>query len=147
MKIYVASSWRSLTQPDVVNALRLEGHEIYDFRHPKEGDDGFTWDEIDPTWQHWDSLEFIDALKHPAATRGFQLDMDALNWADALVLVMPCGRSAHLELGYAVGAGKSTAILLTTGEPELMYKMVDLLTSDLSEIADWLDHLEAPDAR
>ena len=147
MKVYVASSWRNTDQPDIVNALRLEGHEIYDFRHPQEGDDGFTWMEIDPTWEKWDSLEFIDALKHPAAVRGFNLDMDALKWADALVLVMPCGRSAHLELGYAVGAGKPTAILLTTGEPELMYKMVDLLTGDLTDIADWLDQMEAQDAR
>ena len=34
MKIYVASSWRNERQPDVVQALRNAGHDVYDFRHP-----------------------------------------------------------------------------------------------------------------
>ena len=29
-------------------------------------------------------------------------------WDDTFVLVLPCGRSAHLELGWAVGQGKRT---------------------------------------
>ncbi len=141
MKVYVATSWRNDRQPHIVSRLRGDGHEVYDFRHPKEGDGGFAWEEIDRNWGNWDYAQFIDALEHPAAARGFKLDMEALNWADALVLVMPCGRSAHLELGYAVGAGKPTAILLTNGEPELMYKMVDLLTGDVFEVVDWLGQL------
>ena len=32
MKIYVAASWRTETQPEVVDALRANGHEVYDFR-------------------------------------------------------------------------------------------------------------------
>lgn len=47
-----------------------------------------------------------------------------MKWADVCVLVMPCGRSAHLEAGWFVGAGKPTLILLENGEPELMYRMV-----------------------
>jgi hypothetical protein len=42
MRIYVASSWRNLYQPTVVTALRQEGYEVYDFRHPAPGDDGFA---------------------------------------------------------------------------------------------------------
>lgn len=41
MKIYVASSWRNNRQPDVVKFLRDLGHEVYDFKNPKPGDDGF----------------------------------------------------------------------------------------------------------
>lgn len=41
MKIYVASSWRNAYQPQVVDALRKEGNEVYDFRNPAEGDNGF----------------------------------------------------------------------------------------------------------
>ena len=57
-----------------------------------------------------------------------------MGWADAFVLVMPCGRSAHLELGWAAGAGKPTAILLSDGEPELMYKMVDDICVSIDEV-------------
>jgi hypothetical protein len=51
--------------------------------------------------------------------------MDALNWCEALVAVQPFGRSASLELGWAVGAGKLTVLLLSDGDPELMVKMCD----------------------
>ena len=62
----------------------------------------------------------------------------ALSASSACVLVMPCGRSAHLELGHANGAGKPTAILLSDGEPELMYGMADLVTDSLDEIESWV---------
>ena len=34
MHIYVASSWRNTYYPEVVQALRDAGHEVYDFRNP-----------------------------------------------------------------------------------------------------------------
>ena len=130
MKIYVASSWRNHIQDIIVLTLRGVGHEVYDFRHPAPGDNGFAWSEIDPDWQKWSTSEFRIALSSAPAERGFGLDMDALRWCDACVLVLPCGRSAHLELGWACGAGKKTMALaleeVGPHEPELMYKMLDL---------------------
>src|SRR5262245_14946747 len=108
MKIYVASSWRCPYQPTVVEALKKVGHEVYDFKNPRPGDYGFAWQSIDPEWEEWDNGAFRAALKNPIAERGFELDFDAMKWADACVLVMPCGRSAHLELGWCAGAGKKT---------------------------------------
>ncbi len=55
MKIYVASSWRNTRQPEVVEALRARGHEVYDFRHPAPGNEGFSWKAIDGGWQSWSS--------------------------------------------------------------------------------------------
>jgi hypothetical protein len=46
MKLYVASSWRNPLQPTIVHALRRSGHEVYDFRNPKEGDTGFGWQQV-----------------------------------------------------------------------------------------------------
>jgi hypothetical protein len=123
MKIYVASSWRNARQPDVVAALRRIGHKVYDFRNPSGVDHGFHWSEIDERWQTWDARSFISHLDHPLAQSGFRKDMDALTAADGVVLVMPCGRSAHLEFGFALGQGKHGAILVDSGEPELMYRM------------------------
>lgn len=138
-KVYVASSWRNPSQPEVVEALRAEGHQVYDFRNPIEGDDGFHWSEIDENWQEWDADAYIDALTHPVAIDGFGKDKAAMEWADTFVLVNPCGRSAHLELGWAIGAGKRTAILmLGENEPELMYKLAGLVTPSLNDVLDWL---------
>ncbi len=138
MNVYVATSWRNDCQPSVVEALRSDGHEVYDFRNPAVGDHGFHWSEIDPDWEDWTQLDYLRGLRHDLALDGFKKDMDALRRADAVVLVMPCGRSAHLELGWAVGAGRRTVILLSDGEPELMNLMVDHIATDLNDVQSWL---------
>jgi hypothetical protein len=135
MKIYVASSWRNSFQPQVVATLKAHGHEVYDFRNPTEGNKGFHWSEIDPEWKSWSVEEYVEALDHPVAEAGFKMDYDALNWCEACVGVMPFGRSASLELGYACGAGKLTAIVLHDGEPELMVKMVDHLIPGIDALS------------
>jgi hypothetical protein len=117
MKIYVASSWRNPWQPGVVALLREHGHEVYDFRNPEPGNDGFHWREIDPSWMTWPPEQYREALRHPIAEHGFKLDMDALRWCEACVLVQPCGTSSHLELGWAAGAGKRTAVMFPFGIP------------------------------
>jgi len=124
-RVYVASSWRNPYQPGVVSLLRLAGHEVYDFRNPKPGDNGFHWSAIDPDWTEWSGPQYRSALSHPVAESGFSLDINALRWAEVTVCVLPCGRSAHLELGYACGVGQRTIVYIPPGErvePELMYK-------------------------
>lgn len=134
MRIYVASSWRNEYQPDIVRLLRVAGHDVYDFREPRTGESGFHWSEIDSAWQRWNAEEFRTALDHPLAKRGFDLDFGAMKWAQAGVLVLPCGRSAHLEAGYFVGAGKPLFILLRDGEPELMYAMATAVCTTKREL-------------
>ena len=142
-KIYVASSWRNIAQPGVVVALRKMGHEVYDFRNPVEGDHGFHWREIDELWKIWDADQYIKALSHPIAEAGFQSDFAAMKWADTFVLVQPCGRSAHLELGWAVGQGKPSIMLLGPDiEPELMVKMCDHICNGLGELLDLFELYE-----
>ncbi len=138
-KIYVASSWRNTSQPRVVSTLIEAGHEVYDFRNPKEDANGFHWSEIHQDWDCWTASGYIHALKHPLAEAGFKSDYDAMEWADTCVLVLPCGRSAHIEAGYFNGAGKRLIILLL-GDlvPELMYKMADHICIDLQEVVETL---------
>lgn len=144
----MASSWRNVLQPEVVYALRNDGHEVYDFRHPSPGDSGFAWSDIDPAWETWSPEKFRGHLvTHPLVCIGFGKDFNTMRWADAFVLVMPCGRSAHLEMGWAVGAGKYSCILLQDGEPELMYRMVDRLAISIVEVSTWLLGLPVPSTK
>ena len=133
-KVYVASSWRNADQPRIIELVRGAGHQIYDFRNPSADDTGFHWSHIDLAWQSWSLIAYIRRLtNHPLAARGYRNDIDALNWCDTCVLLLPCGRSAHLEAGYAAGQGKRLIIYLSRDrfEPELMYLMSDgLVTSD-----------------
>jgi len=134
MKIYVATSWRNPDQPSVVAALRAAGYTVYDFRNPAPGNHGFHWSEIDPAWKEWIPEEYRKALWHEKAEEGFASDMNALRECDAVVAVQPFGRSASLELGWAVGAGKLTILLLASGEPELMVKMCDHICLSVDEV-------------
>jgi len=88
----------------------------------------------------WESVDdYLVMVNHPRAIEGFEADFAAMNKADTFVLVLPCGKSAHLELGWAIGAGKRTAILLEDPvEPELMYRMVDHLSTDVADLLAWL---------
>lgn len=130
MKIYLASSWRNLTQPGIVHILRSLGHEVYDFKNPGPGKKGFSWSDIDPEWQKWTPDQYRKALKHPIAKEGYLSDITALNECDACILLLPSGRSASWELGYAMGKGKKAYVLqLENFEPELMYSEAELLTS------------------
>jgi hypothetical protein len=140
MSIYVASSWRNLLQQGVVHTLRAAGFEVYDFKNPPDNT-GFHWREVSLPHDN-DAADvggYLKALDHPRSVEGFNADFDAMKNADTFVLVLPCGRSAHLELGWAVGAGKRTAILLEDPcTPELMYKMVDYLAPSLFDLLGWL---------
>ncbi len=137
-KIYVASSWRNPIQQEIVSTLRNAGHHVYDFRNPAPGTHGFAWSEIDPDWLRWTPKKFVADLYsgHPTIKRGFGLDKAALDWCDTCVCVLPCGRSAHLEAGYAAGKGKYTIFFLHPDkfEPELMYLLGDGCVTSFSEL-------------
>ena len=97
---------------------------MYDFRNPSNGYEGFKWKNVDGLWEKWSNDDYINALNHPVAERGFKNDFDAMVWADVCILLLPCGRSAHSEAGWMQGAGKPTYVILTEKqEPELMYKL------------------------
>ena len=138
MRIYVASSWRNeARQQATVLALRDAGHDVYDFRNPAPGDTGFGWRQCATPEQLKDPRAFRDeVLTHPVARAGFEKDMTALRDADATVLVLPCGRSAHLELGWATGAGQRTIVLLDDpmSEPELMYLACSDICLSIAEV-------------
>ena len=141
MKIYVASSWRNEVQQSVVQALEGAGHEVYDFKNPPNNS-AFQWSAIDPDWQKWTPEQFIRGLEHPVALNGFVSDMEALMDCDACVMVQPCGRSAHLEAGWASGAGASLLILLEGGDPELMYSMADRFALSIPELVQQVSALQ-----
>lgn len=135
-RIYLASSWRNPNQPQAVAMLREAGHQVYGFRNPRPGNHGFHWSEIDEKWLHWTPQEFCEALFDPIAESGFASDKQALDWADTGVLLLPCGRSAHLEAGYLIGQGKPVLIVLDDDkfEPELMYKLAANTVPDLGQM-------------
>lgn len=147
--IYLASSWRNHHYLRVLEALRKSAElEVYDFR---EAGAAFDWRDVDAEWENREGTrieyplpKMLEMLRHPSAQRGFDRDFGALKDCDALILVAPCGRSAHLELGYAIGQGKPTAIYIPEPhEPELMYLMAERRIGSLFELLAWADAVAA----
>lgn len=133
-KIYVASSWRNKVQSYVVHILRDNGHEVYDFRKAGNSNQGFHWSEIDVNWKLWSPAEYRHHLESHQARSGFLLDFEAMRWADVILGIQPFGISASLEMGWGAGNGKQTILLLDSGEPELMVKMLDHICLDIEEV-------------
>lgn len=134
-RIYVASSWRNEYYPEVVQKLKDSGFDVYDFRNPPSGDEGFHWCNVSDKWLDWTPEEYRDNLMHPLAERQFGNDIKAMESCDICVLVLPCGRSAHTEAGWFAGKGKKViAYIPTKQEPELMYKLFDGIAVSLNDL-------------
>lgn len=139
-KIYVASSWRNPLQPIIVRALRSFGHEVYDFRHPKPGDDGFHWSELGhPGYKRGELVDpntWRAMLEHPRAAECYASDISHVRDCEVAVYVLPCGRSASFEFGYAMGQGKrGYVVAFDDTEPELMFREATIITS-MHELTD-----------
>lgn len=135
--VYVASSWRNPLQSMAVHFVRAAGIECYDFKDS----DGFHWKEVGLTSDDCTYDQYVTSLEHPAALRGFSRDFQAMRKASHCVLVLPCGRSAHLEAGWFVGQGRPVCIWIPNGEfdePELMYLMAQRITDNPVEVLDFL---------
>lgn len=129
MKVYVIGSLRNEHVPVVGNALREAGHEVYDdwFSPGPEADD--FWQK----YEHHRGHTYAEAIIGPHADMVFYNDVNWLDWCDAVVLVMPAGRSGHLELGWALGQAKFGYVLFDE-EPErfdIMYRFADGVFFDI----------------
>jgi nucleoside 2-deoxyribosyltransferase len=114
MVIYLIGSLRNPRVPEVAKYLRSLGNdEVFDdwFAPGPEADD--FWRKYSQARGH----SYTDALKSYSGTHIFEFDKFHLDRADCGILVLPAGKSGHLELGYLIGQGKSGYILFD-GQPE-----------------------------
>ena len=112
--MYLIGSLRNPEIPVIGEYLRVgTGFEIFDqwWTASEDADDWLR------DYFRFRKLGYKDAIHSYAAKHIFDFDQYHLNRADIGVLVMPGGKSAHLELGYLVGQGKPCYILFDR-EPE-----------------------------
>ena len=131
-KIYVIGSLRSQEVQLVGKALRDIGWIAFDDWHG-------AGPEADDYWQKYEinrGRSYREALAGHVANHNFYFDKEHLDSSDAGILVLPAGKSAHLELGYLIGQGKPGYILMS-GEPErydLMYKFATGIFFSIEEM-------------
>ena len=112
MIIYLIGSLRNPIVPATAIELRKLGHEIFDdwYAAGREADD--RWQE----YEKGRGRTYAQAMKGRAVANVVQFDLYNLNRSDAAVLIMPAGKSGHIELGLMIGSGKK-AYVLFNGEP------------------------------
>jgi len=137
MRIYIASSWKNERMAiNLAHMLRIDGHEVDCFCDASTGRYVFHWSEVGKA----EDLDAISFLEDPRAQRAFHEDKAKIDWSDAVVLLLPSGKSSHLEAGYAVGSSKLLFVLgeFPKGEWEVMYSFADGLFRDLEKLRDRL---------
>ena len=100
--IYVTGSLRNPRVPEIANRLRGVGHRVFDDWYA-------AGERADDAWQAYEQQRgrtYAEALDGFAANHVYQYDLHHLTNANAVLLVAPAGKSSHLELGWAIGAGK-----------------------------------------
>jgi len=105
--VYIIGSLRNEKIPQVGNTLRDHGWDAFDDWYG-------AGHEADDKWRDYENLRgrsHQEALYGFAAKHVFEFDKRHLDRCDLAVLVMPAGKSGHLELGYFVGSGKPGFIL------------------------------------
>lgn len=111
--IYVIGALKNPRIVDVANRLSEEGFNAFaDWFCPGPDADSYLLDYAKR--RGW---SFKQALQSDAARNIFEFDKSHIDRSDAVVLVAPAGKSAHLELGYARGLHKPGYILFDE-EPE-----------------------------
>lgn len=98
-RVYLIGSLRNPEVPKLAATLRAAGWDVFDGWHS-------AGPEADDYWQRYATERgqtYEQALRDYPAQHVFQFDKRHIVAADAAVLVMPAGKSAHLELGFFIG--------------------------------------------
>ena len=117
--------------PELGKAIRQLGYDVFD--------DWFAAGEIaDDSWRDYETHRgrtYAEALKGHAAQHVFGFDLEHLDRSDIGVLVLPAGRSGHLEFGYLCGQGKIGYVLLDGPERwDVMYQFAAKVCANFKEL-------------
>lgn len=133
---YVIGSLRNEQIPVIGARLRKEtGYEIFD--------DWFSpGPKADDYWKAYEEARgrnYKQALQGWAGKHVFEFDKFHIDRADFGILILPAGKSGHLELGYMIGCGKPGFILLDKPDRwDVMYQFATAIFFNEEEMIDEL---------
>ena len=139
--LYLIGSLRNERIPKLAQKLREENV------HTEVFDDWYAaGPEADDCWKAYEKdkgISYREALGGWAARHVFDFDKFHLDRCTHALLVLPAGKSGHMELMYATyGVGAQTAILLDPEDVrwDVMYQFIPTILNNDKEITEWLSH-------
>ena len=140
--IYVVGSLRNPTIPEIGNALEAIGWEAFTDWHA-------AGPEADDYWQKHERARgrnYREALRGYHANHVFDFDYRHLNRSCAGLLVLPAGKSCHLELGYLRGQRKQIYALFQEepkdGRWDIMYNFCEEVFFTMEEMLKELSYVK-----
>ena len=140
--IYLIGSLRNENVPKTANRIEAEtGLECFD-----------SWfspgPQADDYWRDYEKLRgrsYGEALRSYAAQHVYEFDKHHIDRCDIGVLLMPAGKSGHLELGYILGRGKPGYIVFDQ-EPERWDVMYQFASGIYFSVDDLIKRLQTAHA-
>lgn len=106
----------------LIAAIRSKGKTCYDFTAKPA-------DPNNPDAPFEEQMKVLeshpDFLNDPVHRSHYQRDLAGLRNANAIVLLLPAGTSAHIEAGIAFGLGKKLVLIGKPDKPETLYFIFD----------------------
>lgn len=137
--LYLVGSLRNQRIPELAASIRrsLPDVEVFDdwFAAGPEADDHWK------TYEQGRGRTYTEALDGYAAKHVFEFDKTHLDRATHVLLVLPAGKSGHMEVMYAeYGTRAKTAILLDPDDVrwDVMYQFIPTILTQDEEITKWI---------
>lgn len=135
-KVYLIGSLRNPDIPAVANAIRQLGFDVFDDWYA-------AGNEADDKWKEYEQgrgRTFEEALDGYAANHVFEFDKAHLMGAGIVVLLMPAGKSGHMEFGWAVGRGAHGVICIEDDSDrwDVMYRFADKVVRGPGKLLQYL---------
>ncbi|HDK41806.1 MAG TPA: hypothetical protein ENG87_00385 [Candidatus Pacearchaeota archaeon] len=124
-KIYLASSWKNKSKLLIIQGLLIHcGYDVDCFCNTN----GRLTHNPENILES-DKINAKDFLELPDVQNIYIYNKKMIEWADTVLMILPCGNSSHLEAGYAKGLDKKVYIIgpFIKGEFDAMYGFVDKL--------------------
>lgn len=129
---FVASRYRN--KPEVlrlVHALREKGKSVYSFIESEASlkHVGSVEADAEEQMKQYEAKE--NWREDPAIREIFESDMNALRSSDVLVVLLPAGKSVHVEAGAAYGMNKKCILIGEQKETESLYLIFNEMYPDI----------------
>ena len=122
--LYITGALKNPRVPEIGNLLRAEGFDAFDeWFTPGPRADWFLHQ-----YSTQRGLSHKEALEGRAVTNIHLFDRAYLDLADAVIIVMPAGKSSMIEAGYAIGSDKPVYLLLDGNDPKRFDVMPAMFT-------------------
>lgn len=138
---FIASRWRNKTLVEsLTEKIRYKGKSVYSFLEGDGREHSLKQDEQSmPPEAFMQKFENIPNWKENQAIREiFEMDLQGLKESAHFILLLPAGKSAHIEAGTAFGLGKKCIVIGEQKEAEASYLIFDAFYPSIDDFIETL---------